>query len=56
MLVGRDRTLILRCIAEILAAGGKRGRVPELWDGRASERVAAHLVPWLAQRVESVYA
>jgi UDP-N-acetylglucosamine 2-epimerase (non-hydrolysing) len=56
VLVGRDRTLILRCIAEILAAGGKRGRVPELWDGRASERVAAHLVPWLAQRVESVYA
>ena len=56
VLVGRDRTLIRRCVAEILADGGKRGRVPELWDGRASERIAAHLVPWLAQRVESVYA
>ena len=56
VVVGRDRTLIRRCVAEILAAGGKRGRVPELWDGRASERIAAHLVPWLAQRVESVYA
>jgi UDP-N-acetylglucosamine 2-epimerase (non-hydrolysing) len=56
VLVGRDRTLIRRCVAEILATGGKRGRVPELWDGRASERIAAHLVPWLAQRMESVYA
>jgi UDP-N-acetylglucosamine 2-epimerase (non-hydrolysing) len=55
VLVGRDRTLIRRCVAEILAGGGKRGRVPELWDGRASERIAAHLVPWLAERVESIY-
>ena len=55
-LVGRDRTLILRRVNEILAGGGKRGRVPELWDGRASERIAAHLVPWLARRVESAYA
>ena len=55
-LVGRDRDLILQCVNEILAGGGKRGRVPELWDGRASERIAAHLVPWLAQRVESAYA
>jgi UDP-N-acetylglucosamine 2-epimerase (non-hydrolysing) len=56
VLVGRDRTLIRRCVTEILGGGGKRGRVPELWDGHASERIAAHLVPWLAQRVESVYA
>ena len=56
VLVGRDRGLILRHVEEILAGGGKRGRVPELWDGRASERIAAHLVPWLARRGESVYA
>src|SRR6266581_2839969 len=56
VLVGRDRALIRQCVSEILAAGGKRGRVPELWDGRASERIAAHLVPWLAQRAEPVYA
>ena len=56
VVVGRDRTLIRQCVAEILAAGGKRGRVPELWDGRASERIAAHLVPWLARRAEPVYA
>ena len=56
VLVGRDRNLIRRCVDEVLAGGCKRGRVPELWDGRASERIAAHLVPWLAQRVESAYA
>jgi UDP-N-acetylglucosamine 2-epimerase (non-hydrolysing) len=56
VVVGRNRTLIRQCVAEILAAGGKRGRVPELWDGRASERIAAHLVPWLAQRAEPAYA
>ena len=56
VVVGRKRGLILRCVAEVLAGGGKRGRVPELWDGHASERIAAHLTSWLAQRVESVYA
>ena len=56
VLVGRDRTLIVERVNEILAGGGKRGRVPELWDGRASERIAAHLLPWLARRVESAYA
>jgi len=54
--VGRKRALILRCVAEVLAGGGKRGRIPELWDGHASERIATHLTSWLTQRVESVYA
>jgi UDP-N-acetylglucosamine 2-epimerase (non-hydrolysing) len=47
-LVGCDRALILKCIDEIVAGGGKRGRVPELWDGKAGVRIAAHLAPWLA--------
>jgi len=42
--------------AKILAGGGKRGRVPELWDGHASERIAAHLVPWLARQPALAYA
>lgn len=49
-LVGRDRQAILGGVDEILAGGGKRGRVPELWDGRAAERIAADLAEWLPAR------
>lgn len=49
-LVGRNRALAVQCVEEILRTGGKRGRLPELWDGRASERIAAHLAGWLGQR------
>jgi UDP-N-acetylglucosamine 2-epimerase (non-hydrolysing) len=48
--IGRDRALAMNCVDEILRSGGKRGRIPELWDGRAAERIAAHLAGWLAQR------
>ncbi|MEP7063545.1 MAG: UDP-N-acetylglucosamine 2-epimerase (non-hydrolyzing) [Betaproteobacteria bacterium] len=49
-LVARDRAAILRGVDDILAGGGKRGRVPEGWDGRAAERIAADLAAWLASR------
>jgi len=49
-LVGRDRGAIERAFGDIMAGKGKRGRVPELWDGRAAERIAAHLGEWLAHR------
>jgi UDP-N-acetylglucosamine 2-epimerase (non-hydrolysing) len=49
-LVGRDRGAIERVFGEVLAGTGKRGRVPELWDGHAAERIAAHLHDWLAHR------
>jgi UDP-N-acetylglucosamine 2-epimerase (non-hydrolysing) len=49
-IVGRDAALTLRLVDEILAGGGKRGRVPELWDGRAAERIAAHLGGWITAR------
>jgi UDP-N-acetylglucosamine 2-epimerase (non-hydrolysing) len=49
-IVGRDRGLALRLVDEILAGGGKRGRVPELWDGAAAARIAGHLAPWLERR------
>jgi UDP-N-acetylglucosamine 2-epimerase (non-hydrolysing) len=55
-LVGRDRVAILSCVDAILAGGGKRGRVPELWDGRASERIAADLAQWLATRAAKAKA
>jgi len=40
-------------VEAILAGGGKRGRAPELWDGHASPRIAAHLARWLAGRTEA---
>ncbi len=48
-LVGRNREMILGNIDQILETGGKRGRVPELWDGRAGERIASHLQNWLGR-------
>ena len=48
--VGHDRDLIVATVETVLASGGKRGRVPELWDGHAGERVANHLAGWLAGR------
>lgn len=46
-LVGRDARLAQECVEAILADGGKRGRVPELWDGHAAERIAEDLADWL---------
>jgi UDP-N-acetylglucosamine 2-epimerase (non-hydrolysing) len=42
--VGSDPTAIRACVHDILTGGGKRGRVPELWDGHAAERIADTLV------------
>ena len=42
-LVGRDRQQTLEVTEEIMRSGGKRGRVPELWDGHASDRIARDL-------------
>ena len=40
-LVGADARGLEPAFADFAATGGKRGRVPQLWDGRAGERVAA---------------
>jgi UDP-N-acetylglucosamine 2-epimerase (non-hydrolysing) len=48
--VGRDAALTLRLLDDVLASGGKRGRAPELWDGRAADRIAGHLAVWIATR------
>jgi UDP-N-acetylglucosamine 2-epimerase (non-hydrolysing) len=49
-MVGRDADAIRRGVDEILAGRGKRGRVPECWDGHAAERIAADLWQWLAPK------
>lgn len=46
-LVGVEPQPLIDGAEAILAGGGKRGRVPEFWDGRTAERIAAHLAGWL---------
>ena len=49
-MVGRNRQAILAGVDHILSGQGKRGRVPEHWDGRAAERIADDLWSWLASQ------
>ncbi len=42
-LVGVDRQAIIATVRGILANGGKQGRVPKLWDGKAAGRIVAIL-------------
>ncbi|MEQ8800936.1 non-hydrolyzing UDP-N-acetylglucosamine 2-epimerase [Haliea sp.] len=44
--VGTDPATIRRAWQDIVNGGGKAGRQPEHWDGRAAERIAAVLVDW----------
>jgi UDP-N-acetylglucosamine 2-epimerase (non-hydrolysing) len=46
-MVGRDVAAIRTEAAGILAGHGKQGRVPELWDGHAADRIADDLAAWL---------
>lgn len=50
--VGQDPARILAVVDDILRTGGKAGRIPELWDGRASPRIAAVLREWLDRSAE----
>ncbi len=43
-LVGTDPARVIPAAREVLAGRGKKGRLPDLWDGRAAERVAEILV------------
>jgi len=54
--VGRSPAHILAAVDEILRTGGKAGRVPELWDGRASQRIAAALRECLDRAAERLVA
>lgn len=50
LIVGQSRLDILAATQDILLTGGKAGRIPELWDGHAAERITAHLHSWLKER------
>jgi UDP-N-acetylglucosamine 2-epimerase (non-hydrolysing) len=50
IVAGTDPARILAIYQDILAGGGKAGRVPRFWDGKAAERIAATLLEWLERR------
>jgi UDP-N-acetylglucosamine 2-epimerase (non-hydrolysing) len=39
-LVGKDKQRIDRCVTNILKENFRQGKVPALWDGKASQRIA----------------
>ena len=51
-IAGHDRELIMSVVDDVLANGGKSGRTPELWDGKAAERIRQVLHDWLQERRE----
>ncbi len=48
--VGTDPAKIEAVVDEVFATGGKAGRVPEYWDGRAAERIVAELEQFFARK------
>jgi UDP-N-acetylglucosamine 2-epimerase (non-hydrolysing) len=50
IVVGHDRRQILDIVEDIFRTGGKQGRTPELWDGKAAARIKTVLTDWLDKR------
>ena len=51
-LIGADPARILPIVEDILRTGGKTGRKPALWDGKAAERIAAEAEAFLTARAQ----
>ncbi|ANE56319.1 non-hydrolyzing UDP-N-acetylglucosamine 2-epimerase [Methylomonas sp. DH-1] len=43
-IVGSDPEKIMACVDDIMVTGGKTGRVPEYWDGRAAVRIVDEIL------------
>jgi UDP-N-acetylglucosamine 2-epimerase (non-hydrolysing) len=48
VVVGQNPERILAAFQDVLTTGGKSGRVPEYWDGKAAQRIATTLAEWLS--------
>ncbi|MFN0314995.1 MAG: non-hydrolyzing UDP-N-acetylglucosamine 2-epimerase [Burkholderiales bacterium] len=46
-IVGTEPARILAAFGDVMKTGGKRGRIPEYWDGHAAQRIAQHMAAWL---------
>jgi UDP-N-acetylglucosamine 2-epimerase (non-hydrolysing) len=53
ILVGDDTKKLSAELAKILSGNAKRGAIPPLWDGRASERIADIIVRWGSRSLET---
>jgi UDP-N-acetylglucosamine 2-epimerase (non-hydrolysing) len=47
--VGTDPERILACYEDVMRTGGKVGRVPELWDGAAAQRIVSIINNWASR-------
>lgn len=50
MLAGNAPGRLRSAVEEVLTTGGKRGRVPEMWDGKAAQRIVHHVAAFLADK------
>jgi UDP-N-acetylglucosamine 2-epimerase (non-hydrolysing) len=49
-IVGSDREAALEVVESVLRDGGKGGNIPDLWDGKAAQRIAEVMGIWLRGR------
>jgi UDP-N-acetylglucosamine 2-epimerase (non-hydrolysing) len=46
-IAGQNPDTILQIFDEVMRSGGKGGRVPEFWDGKAAVRIAQTIDKWV---------
>jgi UDP-N-acetylglucosamine 2-epimerase (non-hydrolysing) len=53
-LVGSTPNALIAAVDDILKTGGKKGRIPELWDGKSAVRIADEIAAFLRQPCHAV--